>query len=312
MIERLVFGCGHLTGGAAQRTVHGLVARCLDAGIRRFDIAPLYGLGTAEAALGMALRRDGREALINTKVGLPRPRFGILKSYLRAAKRLLSHPHTAPGMTPPRSNDDRLPRGRFDLGEMASSLAGTLRSLQLSSVETLFLQEAYADNISPAALAFLQDAQTRGLTRDIGVANGAMFDATLATLMPPGFVLQSAAPPEFFDGKARELPERLVFHTVIKSYRWRCSIDGALNRAIESTCCRFKLMLGDNPGAEVALGYLLLAAAAPKAMLVYATTAPSRLDAFLRSMDAVSRENAAAEIASHASALHRKLHGQAS
>jgi D-threo-aldose 1-dehydrogenase len=304
--ERLVFGCGHLTGGATQITADRLISQCLDAGLRRFDTAPLYGLGTAEAALGMALRRDGREALINTKVGLPRPRFGALKSYLRAAKRSVVHPQMPLGVAPPRADGIGSPRGNFNPEGMASSLADSLRTLGVPRVETLFLHEAYADNISADAVAFLREAQRRNQARDLGVANGAIFDSSLAALVPPDFILQSAAPPDFFDGQERELSATLVFHTVINSFFWRCAVDAPLNTAVETCCRRFKSVLGDDPDAAIVLGYLLLGAAAPRAKLVYSTTERTRLDAFLKAMGAVWRANAAAEIISFTSVVYRK------
>jgi D-threo-aldose 1-dehydrogenase len=306
VIERLIFGCGHLTGGAAQTTAHRLVSQCLDAGLRCFDTAPLYGIGTAEAALGRALRRDGRQALINAKVGLPRPRYGGLKSYLRAAKRIVSHPHTLLGVAPPPAVDAALPRGRFDPEEMAPSLAESLRKLGVPGVETLFLHEAYADNLSPDAIAFLREARTRGFAYDLGIANGSLYDPALAALVPADFLMQIAAPPDFFDCKERELSRALIFHSVINSFFCRRAIDAPLNGAVEASCRRFKTLLGDDLSAAVALGYILLGAAAPKARLIYTTTDPTRLEAFLKAMGAVAREKAVAEIVAFVSLVYRE------
>src|SRR5689334_17139394 len=88
MIERLVFGCGHLTAGAGQSAGDRLVAACVSAGVRQFDVAPIYGLGTAEFALGRALQRAGAmDATAITKFGLGRPGLGLVKSYVRAVRR---------------------------------------------------------------------------------------------------------------------------------------------------------------------------------------------------------------------------------
>jgi Aldo/keto reductase family len=297
MIDRLIFGTGHLTGGASQKTSHQLISRCLDTGLRHFDTAPGYGLGTAELALGLSLRRDGRAALINTKVGLPRPYYGVLKSYMRAVKRILIRRHTAIDTSPPQAETADLRRGRFDPAGMAQSLTDSLNALGVPSVETLFLHEAYADNLSPGANAFLMDARAQGLAKALGIANGALFDPALASLVPPDFVIQSAAPPDFFDGRTRSITNALAFHTIIRSFFWKLTVDRHLKLVVDASCQRFKGLLGDDPGAVVAVGYILLAAAAPKAKLIYTTTAPRRLQAFLSAMRAITREKATTEIA---------------
>jgi aryl-alcohol dehydrogenase-like predicted oxidoreductase len=68
LMNRIVFGCGRLTGGASEREALALVHQCLDAGLRIFDTAPSYGMGTAEGVVGKALK--GREdCVIVTKLG---------------------------------------------------------------------------------------------------------------------------------------------------------------------------------------------------------------------------------------------------
>jgi len=297
MTERLLFGCGHLVGGASQTQADLLVARCLDAGVRWFDTAPVYGLGTAEAALASALRRDGRKALVSVKVGLPRPRQGILRSYLRAAKRLISgrRPQDDHFPSPPHQSDPCLPRGRFDLHVIARSFEETRRLLGSAVViNALFLHEAYADNLTADAVEALRDRKARGEARDLGLANGCAYSEALQALAPPDFLIQSAVPSSLFGHSGGHLTERHVFHTVIKSFRWRCSVDVPFRSAVASSRERFADLLGDE--ADVVLSYLLLAHAAPKSRFIYATTDVLHLDAFLRAMINVARENAAATI----------------
>ncbi|HZU19222.1 MAG TPA: aldo/keto reductase [Candidatus Dormibacteraeota bacterium] len=74
-VPRLGFGCGAV-GGLMVRGEAGerlrAVGRALEAGVRYFDTAPLYGDGRSEENLGRALARldQGREALVGTKVRL--------------------------------------------------------------------------------------------------------------------------------------------------------------------------------------------------------------------------------------------------
>ncbi len=61
---------GGLYSSVSGVDVNGLVDAAIEAGIRYFDTAPLYGHGTAERRLGAALRRHDRESMvISTKVG---------------------------------------------------------------------------------------------------------------------------------------------------------------------------------------------------------------------------------------------------
>lgn len=90
MIPYLIFGCHNLTGGLSWRRSERLVRAALGLGIYRFDVAPSYGLGTAERTLGRALGEykynEGLE--ITTKYGILPGRSGPVKAYLREPYRI--------------------------------------------------------------------------------------------------------------------------------------------------------------------------------------------------------------------------------
>jgi Aldo/keto reductase family len=90
--HNLSLGCHNLTGGSSYPRSARLVHCALDLGIRRFDVAPSYGFGTAEATLARALgkRRLDPAVEITTKYGIPRPRFGWLAAWVREPCRALS------------------------------------------------------------------------------------------------------------------------------------------------------------------------------------------------------------------------------
>src|SRR5262245_32083549 len=69
---RIGLGCGRLIGGTSFRTSARLVEAALELGIRHFDVAPSYGLGTAEDVLG-AVPGGVRDVTVTTKIGAPRP-----------------------------------------------------------------------------------------------------------------------------------------------------------------------------------------------------------------------------------------------
>ena len=77
----LAFGCHNLTGGSSTRKSIRLVHCALDHGISRFDVAPSYGLGTAESVLGAAIRKGARQIEITTKFGIEPPRFSSVLAW---------------------------------------------------------------------------------------------------------------------------------------------------------------------------------------------------------------------------------------
>lgn len=293
MIDRLLFGCGHLVGGASQRQADRLITRCLDAGVRWFDTAPLYGLGTAEAALATALRRDGRMALVSVKVGLARPRHGVLKSFVRAGMRGLTRRRRQDdrSIAPPNASDPGLPRGHFEPDAIARSFEETRDRLGgVASIRALFLHEAYADNLTAEAVGAVRRLKALNGIRDIGLANGCLYSTALEALAPPDFLIQSAAPPCLFDQSEVRSTDRRILHSVIKSFRSRRAADAPFRSAVESTRERFAGFLGDGGDAEIALAYVLLAHAAPHARFVYASADRRRLEAFLAAMTAIGAD----------------------
>jgi D-threo-aldose 1-dehydrogenase len=105
-VSRLSLGgapIGRLLGERADETVHDIVHRAYELGIRTFDTAPLYGSGASERRLGRALAQLPRdEIVVATKVGrlirpdetgTPRPNFdfsydGVMHSVDESLERL--------------------------------------------------------------------------------------------------------------------------------------------------------------------------------------------------------------------------------
>ncbi|NBB23585.1 hypothetical protein GVM20_00415 [Porphyrobacter sp. SLTP] len=89
----LSLGCHNLTGGSSSWRSERLVHCALDFGIRRFDVAPCYGLGTAEKVLGKALgkMRSDPSIEITTKFGLEPAPLGAFKALMREPVRFIRH-----------------------------------------------------------------------------------------------------------------------------------------------------------------------------------------------------------------------------
>ena len=75
-------GCGVLTGGLSLRSSRRMVETALDLGITHFDVAPSYGMGLAENALGDVIGNDP-SITIATKVGIARPLYSYWKDGVR-------------------------------------------------------------------------------------------------------------------------------------------------------------------------------------------------------------------------------------
>ncbi len=89
MIERILFGCHNLTAGSSSARAKRLVDAALSLGIRRFDVAPSYGLGTAETMLARALGARRHRVEITSKFGiLPAP-LGSVAAWMREPYRAL-------------------------------------------------------------------------------------------------------------------------------------------------------------------------------------------------------------------------------
>jgi aryl-alcohol dehydrogenase-like predicted oxidoreductase len=76
------FGCGTLIGRATFSQAAKLVETALDLGIRYFDTAPNYGMGTAEEVLG-AVIGNAADVVIATKVGYPRAVYSARRNLVR-------------------------------------------------------------------------------------------------------------------------------------------------------------------------------------------------------------------------------------
>jgi D-threo-aldose 1-dehydrogenase len=168
---RLGFGCGDLFGGAAHNMSARLVETALDAGIRYFDVARLYGNGSAETVLGSVLPRIRNQVIIASKAGiLPWSMLLGTRIVVKAAKlaryagplarTLVPHP-------PPAA-----PRyGAFRLTDLARSVDRSLRALRTDYLDILLLHECSVADVQGAEiLGFLDGMRAAGKIRSFGIA----------------------------------------------------------------------------------------------------------------------------------------------
>lgn len=151
----------------------------IDAGLRHFDVAPMYGLGRAEAELGDALRHRRDAVVVVTKFGIgltPVARLaGVVQSPIR--RLLRAAPSVRQGAQQRAAGPSAgglggvLYRHAFDPIAAERSLEASLRALQTDHVDVLLLHDpAPADVDAERCAAFVDRAQRSGKTRTWGIA----------------------------------------------------------------------------------------------------------------------------------------------
>jgi aryl-alcohol dehydrogenase-like predicted oxidoreductase len=179
----LSFGCHHITGGSSLRRSMRLIHCAMDHGITRFDVAPSYGLGTAESALGRALRRRASCAEVTTKFGIEPSRAGAILAWgrepyrwltrasqrinkMRNAPRLQQHAEEPPRAAQPARNSSAYSRRSY-LG-LRDSLERSLKALRLECVDTLLTHEWLDPSRMAEHLADLDLAHRHELLKRFG------------------------------------------------------------------------------------------------------------------------------------------------
>jgi aryl-alcohol dehydrogenase-like predicted oxidoreductase len=146
-----------------------------DAGIRHFDVAPMYGFGQAEACLGEFLARHPGEVTVTTKYGIPPVKnpglIGIARSVARPIIKAL------PGL---KNKLTRVavrtvgasPKSKFTAQEAEQSLMKSLRELRLERIDVWLLHEATVDDLTgDDLLRFMEGAVASGKIGTFGIGS---------------------------------------------------------------------------------------------------------------------------------------------
>jgi len=141
LCRRIGFGCGRLVGGSSFKESALLLETAAELGIRYFDVAPSYGLGSAERVLGEVLGGD-TQFEIATKVGISRPKNATLLSAARSfvapvVRRVGPLKQLALSYLSRQVN-----RQELNNNELLASFEESLHLLKRDSVDVLFLHEA--------------------------------------------------------------------------------------------------------------------------------------------------------------------------
>jgi D-threo-aldose 1-dehydrogenase len=164
-VPRVGFGGASLVGGPSRRHSLELLETAFECGIRHFDVAPYYGLGSAEDVLGEFASRHRGEITITTKFGIAPPAPWqrsvmqwariVLRSVVSRApalKRRLIRKMTNRASTGPKLEADVLLR----------SLDISLKALRSKRIDVLLLHEVDAVELSDELILTLERAEQDG------------------------------------------------------------------------------------------------------------------------------------------------------
>jgi len=148
--SELGLGCAGLYRDGERKTRRAVLETAYDHGIRHFDVAPMYGLGTAESELGDFLRARRDSVTISTKFGISMTGPGRLAGALQAPvrKAVARRPKASGalkknGAGPGSGVVGRIlyQGARFDRVTAERSLDTSLRVLGTDHVDFLFLHD---------------------------------------------------------------------------------------------------------------------------------------------------------------------------
>ena len=278
---RLGMGCGDLYGGARHSQSARLVQAAFDAGIRYFDVARLYGNGSAEGVLGNVLRPMRDRVIITTKVGILPWSMQLGKRLARKAAiatRALG-PLARKLVPPPPPAAERY--GAFDRRDMQRSIERSLKALQTDYIDILLLHECTpSDALAVETRDLLEKFLCAGKIRAYGIAS--RYDDTLRLLhdAPPALTQVTQIPSDVFNRNVRHLPSGkrfVVTHSALKH---------ALPRLREylsarpDASARWQAALGTSSSDTSSLARILVGLALednPSGVVLFSTSHPERL-----------------------------------
>jgi hypothetical protein len=170
-VDFLSFGCHNLTAGSSLRRSIRLIHCAIDHGITRFDVAPSYGLGTAETVLGKAIGNRNPSMEITTKFGIEPPKLGRFFAWGREPYRRLKRIF---GKSPLPPLGSLAAAGEVSHVRLMKSLERSLKVLKVDRVDTLLTHELIDEALLRENLEDLELGRHRGLFNSFGCSGSHM------------------------------------------------------------------------------------------------------------------------------------------
>lgn len=180
--SRIGLGCGRLVGRSSLRDSAKIIELALKLGIRYFDVAPSYGMGTAEEVIGAVIGNSNQIA-VATKVGIPRPLYSAKANFVRRlSKPILDNLLPLKWITlkyymrPKIATFTREPFS-FSYEAIRTSLQESLKKLRRNFVDVYLAHEPNPANFCESMEQCFIDLRKSGLITAYGVGVGAAEDA---------------------------------------------------------------------------------------------------------------------------------------
>jgi D-threo-aldose 1-dehydrogenase len=259
----LGFGCATLfrASNTAQRS--RLLHTAYDAGIRHYDVAPMYGLGRAELELGAFARAHRSEVTIATKFGIRPTLVARSLAYAQQPVRRTFQSNSA-ARDRARAHGAALScllyeKSGYDASGARRSLERSMRALKTDYVDLLLLHDPLPGSVrSDEVSSFLEDARAAGLIRSWGIAGASETTAEVVQSFSRIPVLQ--LPGDIFARSLRGAPAGSAFITFGVISRALARIVQHV-RADEPTRFRWKNIIDADCGdPDIAASFLLRSA----------------------------------------------------
>ncbi|GLE52847.1 aldo/keto reductase [Mycobacterium montefiorense] len=274
-VSAVGFGCGGLLQASSRKERMAVLGSAVDSGITHFDTARMYGLGMAEAELGVFVRTVGRDAVtIATKFGIDVGGVARRLSRFQAPARALLRKAPALRRAIKRHQRPDTTTRVYDAAVAARSLDESLTALSVDYVDILFVHAPKpGDTVEDGELReFFERAKQQGKIRAWGVSQDEGLEVDFAEAFAPQGVSQFRS--DLLNPAPR--PADLAFGVLNRSHTM---LSGALS-ANERLAGQWRAALQLDPLAPGVLAKLIIgssAVATGSRAILYSTTKPHRV-----------------------------------
>ena len=187
---RLGFGCSSVMGLLGRRESLAMLESAYDAGIRHFDVAPMYGYGEAEGCLGEFLARHRGQVTITTKYGIPpepsRPMVRLARSIARPVlQRFPGLKQRVRGLAASAVVAPSQEKAAFSALQAKQSLERSLTALKTDHIDVWLLHDVTPGELrDDSLLRLLQDSVQAGTIGTFGAGTDRDQIASLLKLRP--------------------------------------------------------------------------------------------------------------------------------
>jgi D-threo-aldose 1-dehydrogenase len=308
---RLGFGCGSIMGVIGRRASLKLLETAYDAGIRHFDVAPMYGFGEAESCLGEFLQRHRGELTVTTKYGIfPPENISLIALGRRIAgpviqklPRVKKHfARVASAAIRPAVGKQQRPS--FTPAQARAALDRSLAHLRTTRIDLWLLHEVEAADLDDdTLLRFMEDLVQQGTIGSFGIGSSAdKIPALLAerpaycrTLQYEWSVLDSvpahAIPPTISSAE----PFRIHHRALTNHFH---DLHHALGKN-KPLCQRWSALTGADLSEAATLAHLMLKASLvmnPSSIVLFSSKDPRHIQANARTATDTTLEPAARQL----------------